>query len=333
MNLPKFNASDDVFYQKDYINLYINEGDEIFEFRYDEGRNVFYNASIKRAIKNINVVKIEDGYFDLEGAYGYGGFYASSYEPTFLAKALDKYKQKCIDENIIAEFIRFNPFNNFAKNNTDIFDMCIMDRQTIFLDLNKNYDEIRSGFSQNLHRNLKKISGLTFKKLDKTLSTAQKFLELYAQTMTKNQAGEFYFFNLEYFLKIFKLGACEIYGVEYENELINMVIILNQNHIIYYHLGATNTNFYHLNSNAFMFDCIIKLFLKQDKILYLGGGTNGDSDNSLFMFKRKFSKSTLPFYIAGKIYNEKIYKKYCQIWQEQSQNDIKMFLKYRAQWS
>ena len=106
--------------------------------------------------------------------------------------------------------------------------------------------------------------------------------------------------------------------------------MLNQRHIIYYHLGATDTNFYHLNSNAFMFDCIIKLFSNQDKVLYLGGGTNGESDNSLFMFKHKFSKSTLPFYIAGKIYDEKIYKRYCKIWQEQSQKDVKIFLKYRA---
>ena len=68
----------------------------------------------------------------------------------------------------------------------------------------------------------------------------------------------------------------------------------------------------------------------QDKVLYLGGGTNGESDNSLFMFKHKFSKSTLPFYIAGKIYDEKIYKRYCKIWQEQSQKDVKIFLKYRA---
>lgn len=330
MSLPKFNALDDVFYQKDYIRLYAGADDEIFEFRYDEGENVFYNVSIKRAIKNINGIKVEDGYFDLEGAYGYGGFYASSYEPSFLKKAIDKYERKCLEENIIAEFIRFNPFNNFARNNAYIFDMCVTDRQTVFIDLNKSYDAIRSGFSQTLRNNLKKNSGLTFKKLDKTPSTAQKFLELYTQTMIKNHASEFYFFDLEYFLKIFKLDACEIYGIEHESNLINAVILLNQRHIIYYHLGATDINFYHLNSNSFMFDCIIKQFLNQDKILYLGGGTNGDSDNSLFMFKRKFSKSFLPFYIAGKVYNEKIYKKYCQIRQEQSQKDIKMFLKYRA---
>lgn len=330
MRLQKFNALDDVFYQKGYIELYLNDNDEIFDFKYENGEDIFYNISIKRPIQNIKSISVEEGYFDLEGAYGYGGFYTTSYEPDFISKALDKYKQKCLDEKIIAEFMRFNPFNDFAKNSPNIFDMCAIDRQTIFIYLDRNYDEIYKDFSQNLRRNLKKNSGLIFKKLNKTLSNAQRFFELYTKTMIKNNASEFYFFDLEYFLKIFKLDACEVYGVEYENQLINMVIMLNQRHIIYYHLGATDTNFYHLNSNAFMFDCIIKLFSNQDKVLYLGGGTNGESDNSLFMFKHKFSKSTLPFYIAGKIYDEKIYKRYCKIWQEQSQKDVKIFLKYRA---
>ena len=67
------------------------------------------------------------------------------------------------------------------------------------------------------------------------------------------------------------------------------------------------------------------------KYFLLGGGTTTQEDDSLLKFKTKFSKELKPFYISGKIYNKSIYDKYNKIWEEQSKEEIKYFLKYRLE--
>ena len=63
----------------------------------------FYNIAIKRPITKIGNVDIAEGYFDLETAYGYGGFYVNNENEEFLKIALEKYQQYCLENNIIAE--------------------------------------------------------------------------------------------------------------------------------------------------------------------------------------------------------------------------------------
>lgn len=65
--------------------------------------------------------------------------------------------------------------------------------------------------------------------------------------------------------------------------------------------------------------------------MMLGGGRSNAANDSLFKFKSKFSPKSLPFYIAGKIYQPKIYEKLNQLWQQQNPNKrLNYFLKYRV---
>ena len=54
------NLLDDIYYQKEYISLYLKEGEEIFEFNYTEGDFFFINLAIKRPIKKIGDIILED---------------------------------------------------------------------------------------------------------------------------------------------------------------------------------------------------------------------------------------------------------------------------------
>lgn len=325
------NLINDIYYSKKYIFLYIKEKEELFEFEYKEEDCFFYTISIKRPILKIGNEFIDDGYYDLETAYGYGGFYTNSEDKEFLNRAILEYSEKCKKEKIIAEFVRFHPFNNFPIKFAEFLDLNIYDRDTVYLDLSQKYEELKKQYKSSLQRNIKKAiyNNLTFDLEHINNNSINKFIELYNLTMNKNFASKFYFFDKDYFDKLFKLENVELYSIKYNNQTISMIIVFNNNEKIYYHLGATNPKFYSLNPNALIFDSIIKKYNQKANFLYFGGGTSSKNDDSLLQFKQKFSHLKKPFYISGKIYNKEIYEKYLRIWEIQSKKEVKYFLKYR----
>ena len=98
------NLLDDIYYQKEYISLYLKEGEEIFEFNYTEGDFLFTNLAIKRPIEKIGEIILEEKYFDIETVYGYGGIYSNTDNNLFLQKALEYYKEYCHENQVIAPF-------------------------------------------------------------------------------------------------------------------------------------------------------------------------------------------------------------------------------------
>ncbi|WP_169752555.1 GNAT family N-acetyltransferase [Campylobacter mucosalis] len=319
----------DIYQSDDYIRLYLNSGDEIFRFCYREADAIFQNVSIKSKIERIGSKSVS-GYYHLESVYGYGGFYTNTQDKDFIKRALESYKKRCENECIIAEFMRFNVFNDFCKSHSEFFDVCINNRETVLVNLSQSYDEIFNSFEPSLRRNVRSAikHELEFCEIELNCKNAYKFYELYTQTMTKNNAMKFYFFDESYFWQLFTLENVKVYGAKFRGEIVNMIVLFMQKGVIYYHLGASDVRFYNLNANAFVFDSIIKTYAKTQNFLYLGGGTSSDSNDALFKFKRKFSKDIRQFYIAGLIYNHKIYNLYNEIWQSQSSKTSKLFLKY-----
>ena len=326
----EFNLEEDIFYDKDYVGLYMGDEDKIFEFAYLEGDKYLKNIAIKRPIKRILNTSVEDGFYDLETAYGYGGMYTNTDDKQFLKRALEKYKEKCISEGIIAEFVRFHPFNEIHKNISDYFNFLSIDRKVVYVDLTKGYDEINEIYGSSLRRDLRKPYeyGVLFKESEKIEES--RFTELYYATMKKVNASKFYFFSDEYFSKLSEMPSCKIYGAYYEGKFVTSVIILESFPIIYYHLAATDPDCYPLNVNSFNLDQIIKLYTNKGfQCFYLGGGIKQGPDDSLFKFKYKFSKLTTDFVLGGKIYNESIYNRYVEIFKNEYPDDINYFLKYR----
>ena len=54
------------------------------------------------------------------------------------------------------------------------------------------------------------------------------------------------------------------------------------------------------------------------KRFHLGGGTTGNEDDSLFLFKRRFSKDTCQFYIGKLIFNQYAYNAICADWEQKN---------------
>lgn len=323
-----YTLKNNIYYSNDYLDLYLKENDEIFDFEYSEGDNIFTNKAIKRPI---NSELVEGNYFDLESVYGYGGYYTNSDDQSFIETAISKYKEHCLSANVIAEFLRFDPFNSNVLALKPHLNFLAEERRVISVPLNVGHDDVSKDYSSSLRRNIKKAvaNEVTFLEMEKSDENRLLFFQLYSQTMKKNNAFEMYFFSEEYFEKLFKFDQVKLYGAEYQSNIVNMILVFeNYDNVVYYHLGATNPEFYHLNTNAYLFDSIIKHYNNQFKLFFLGGGSSNDPQDSLYKYKQKFSKESQPFYIGGLKINEKIYDDLCGAW-EAKNGASNMFLKYR----
>ena len=320
----KLDLLNDIYYSKEYVSLYLKKDEEVFEFKYQEDKNIFYNISIKRPIKIIGNIMLKEEYYDLETAYGYGGFYANTDDEIFIEKAIKQYEQKCKDENIIAEFIRFHPFNNFPIKYDKFLDFNIYDRDVVAKDLT---GDILASYKSKIRNIIKRSSEKVIIRESEDINT---FIKLYNETMDKNNAEEFYFFDKEYYIDLLKNKSIELYEVRYKDTIVAMGFFMFGKDIAHYHLSANSDISYKLNTNYALLDYAFnKAKEKGINNFMLGGGTTSSKEDSLFKFKRKFSKETKPFYISGKIYNHDVYDKYVKLWDKQSKEDVKYFLKYR----
>ncbi len=330
----EFNYKNDVYFQKDYINLYLNDSEQSFIFEYQENDNWLYNISIKKPIIKIGNCPVKEKIYDLETAYGYGGIFTNSGDGHFIDKALARYRQKCLQENIVAEFFRFHPFNLFPVNYPGAFNFLIKDRPTISIDLHQSYEHIFNNFKPALRRNIRKAkkNNLVFREMKKTRKNLEAFKTLYYLTMNRNQAKEFYFFSSTYFQQLLAKDYSRLFGVFSGNKMINSGVFLFSYPFIYYHLGASDPHYYSLNGNPFLFSEICRQFSFQYKLLYLGGGNSPKPEDSLYQFKRKFSDKINYFYIGGMVYQPSKYNELTRTWKEQHPDEKKAyFLKYRLE--
>jgi len=318
------NILNDVYYLHEYVSLYINDKSKLFEFKYEHNEKKFYTIAIKKPIEYIGKIKCDKQYYDLETAYGYGGFYTNTDDTLFLKEAMHLYEKKCKKENIIAEFIRFHPFNNFPIMYKNFLDFTLYDRDIVIKTIKNNVIDSYKSKVRNIIKNANK------KLVIQESLDLDNFIVLYNKTMKKNNADKFYFFTKEYYKNLLNNNFAKLYEVIYQNEIIAMGFFMFGKDIVHYHLSANSEISYSLNANYALLDHVFNKTNSLNKnICLLGGGTTSSKEDSLFKFKKKFSNEIKPFYIGGKIYNKEIYNKYIKLWEEQSSRDINYFLKYR----
>lgn len=322
MNLLK-----DIYYNTDYSKLYLSEAYSLFDFEYREDDFILKNIAIKKPIDKIGKIEVK-GYYDLETPYGYGGFFCNSSDRSFINRAMIAYKQRCLDENIIAEFFSFHPFNDFPSLYSEFFDLCFLDRCVVVLDLQKSKEERWLDYASKIRTIIRKCK----KELSVELSDdIDSFMNLYHDTMDKNNARDFYYFDNQYYLNLMALGNVKLLSVKLNGEVIAMSFFMFGDTVAHYHLSANKTEYLKYNANYLILEEGAKLAKANGcEYLMLGGGRTPAPDDNLFRFKKKFSSLTKDFNLAGNVYNNEIFKGYVSIWEKQNpDNNIKYFLKYR----
>ena len=313
----------DLFHNPFYSRLYLNSGDgepHLF-FYYDNSGNKLCYTFMKRKINNLPLFYgLEKDLFDIiTPPYGYGGPLTDTEDREIIKEFRKEFIEYCSMNDIISEFVRFNPLLQNQKYMVDTMEL-VYDRETIYVDLTKSEKLIMDGYHKNHQRNIKKAKKnlLQFRVLQRreAMETAPEFYQMYKETMLKLKASEYSFFSLEYITEL--LGSFPnqsmIGAIFHEGQMINAVLCLHEGDTLHYHLGCSKKEFLSLGGSIFALHQTA-LWAKKEglRTFHLGGGHIGR--DSLFQFKHRFNQDgMLDFFIGRNIIDHEQYRKLMEHW-------------------
>lgn len=233
----------------------------------------------------------------------------------------------CERENIVSEFIRFDPFRsdiNCISSHYNVRNSC----NNIYIDLRKSINDIRGKFHNSVKKNIKRAQefGLNFSQVGKNDENINMFISLYSETMHRLKADDYYFFSEEYFYSLIK--ECEgasLFFIRDENaRLIAASILLHHEWIGHHHLTGYKEESVLKRPNDYMLYSLINWGIANGlQYLHLGGGSE-----NICNFKSKFSDTKLPYYIGWRIHNQNVYQLLCDLWKDENNKSYKQEFNY-----
>jgi hypothetical protein len=310
--LHNLNLDLDIYYNPSFllIDAKIQKGEyEIFCLI--KTPDIFIYPYIKLKFNNTRF----KSYFDITSPYGYCGPYSTS--ASILKNGEDELI-KYLKNNCVTEFIRYHYLYNDKKK----FKINVENSQNrsivtlnLKLDLNTIWFEQFSSKNRNLIRKLEneKYSFTTTRNKE----DLQCFIQMYFSTMKNVGANQFYFFKksiLENMFKLLENKICLV-KVEKKNIVYGYAMFLLSGGIATYYLSARNINFPKIPATNYLLYKSAKLFKEKGvELLNFGGGLSNETNDSLFKFKKNFSKETKEFYIGKRIHNFKVYNEVSKKW-------------------
>lgn len=302
----------DLYFREEYVRLYETELEKACCFIYQDGDSIMLFPFLRREFQFKG-----NAYYDFETAYGYGGPISNDHSETFMTAALEAMSEKAASENYACGFVRFHPL----LENWDCFEKVgrlIMDRKTIAIDLTGGIEATWMNEIHTKNRNVIKKgekNGLEFI-VDEDFAYLKEFEELYNSTMDKLEADGFYYFEPRYYDQLKDTIQNRFLGiVKHEGKVVAGAIFFYQLPYGHYHLAGSDKSALKLSPNNFLlWEAVKELTKRGVKHFHLGGGTDGSEENSLYQYKRKFSKHEYQFALGKMIFNPSLYEDICEEW-------------------
>ena len=306
----------EVYYQWQYVDAFNCIGDGTPKLAYAKLNDEYvFNVFFVRDIAdNLKLDKSKYNYYDIITPYGYGGIDSNSSNKELLDYFHKMFEKYCLDNNIVSEFVRLCPFTNNYLNYNDSYELVNVSK-TVYMKLD-NPEQIWNDMEGRCRTSIRKANSYNLVvKNGFNREMLDEFISIYKDTMSRDSAESYYFFNDVFFDSIYKnLGDfAKIYTVYLDNKPISSSIIMFNGTSAHYHLSGTLSDYMrYCANNLILYEVALDLCRNGIKSFHLGGGYGGDT-SPLLKFKRSFNKfGDLDFYIGKKIYNKEIYDELCK---------------------
>lgn len=307
----------DVYFTSAYYSLYQNYGDgEAQCFVFEKEGNIALYPFLKNPITPLGY-ELDKEYYDVQGAYGYNGLIASTTEAGFITEFWKEFDTWCQKSDIVAEFMRFHPLLNNQKLASPMM-KTFFSRHTVALDLSLSLDEIWAQQFSSKNRNMIRKAekeGVTVVESDDYVT----FRKLYDSTMTNLNAEGYYFFPQSYYDEYkasFKDNSI-LYFAMLEGKVIAGSMFMFSKDYAHYHLSARDRDYSkYAANNLILWHGIQRAKERGCKWFHFGGGTTGEENDSLLLFKQNFSKTKTEFWIGKRVHNQAVYDSIVKQWKE-----------------
>lgn len=281
---------------------------------------------LERLISNVG------NYKDFTSVYGYAGPVSNKKKvsPECVKGFTSELEKFFIDEKVVSVFSRLHPLidQNYLLNGIGEVENL---NKTVTIDLENDLDEQR--------RKYRKSNKSEINKLRRTVSCSnaqdedelREYIEMYYDNMKRLNANKRYFFNNDYFNRLFSSQdfKSEVILAKEDNEVMAGAMFIYTQDIIQYHLAATKEKYLKRTPMKLILDEMrIKGTNLNYKQFHLGGGV-GNKEDSLLRFKSGFSDKYCDFNVWKFIIDKSIYNKLVEDRKEQIR-DYNYFPLYRG---
>lgn len=235
-------------------------------------------------------------------------------------------------EGIVAEFAHLQPWSGAEQL---LHDGSSLDRQIIWSDSTLTPEFLRRNHLEHRRRKCLNKAEREGMRVVEVGSPAEirEFVRIYQNTMSRNQAGDNYYFSEEYFLAFLQLlpGNSRFTLTIHQNRVIGALFIMIDDDNVYAYLGGSDSAFHHLNPATFqIWESICWAHRNGKKRVVLGGGHV--ANDGIFNFKASFSPLLQPFYTYKKVHRPEEYNRLeqaCRTFHQLGNQDLSYFPSYR----
>lgn len=304
----------DPYFMPEYVRVNESiEGGCAAEFRFAGAEGDVSHQFIMRPIE-----AAEDGSVDLITPYGYGGPVIRTQDGAdperLVGDFCRSFAEYCGDMKVVSEFVRFHPLEDAARYLESVYDISLT-RTTVATALT-GIDVLNREFSKSTRKKIRRNerSGVSASLVD-TASSMDDFKRLYAGTMDRNEAADFYYFDDEYFDALITgmPDNVRLFEAQFEGATIASALCLVGGDRIHIHLSGTDTRYLGSSPAYSIRNAIAEWGLNNNMtVIHHGGGRSNDPEDSLLQYKRQFGSLMLNFYTGRRIWNTPKYLSLCE---------------------
>lgn len=258
---------------------------------------------IKRKAGVINGIQ----YYDILTPRGVGGPRCTEGCMDDLENYNKHFLEYCKGNNIIAEYVKFDPWNGNHSVFGPLYDELEHHGDLFCNDLKGDFlnEQYSKHIKRDIKQNIDKIEVL----FDFEGKELDKFLELYRYTEEKYDVNEYYHFSHDFFSQYFDKmqGKVAVANAIYNDEVVSSSIILFGEDIAHYHFAGNGPLSRKVNANSVLLYKTSLLSQEMGKtLLDLGGGVvNGNTAK----YKRRFvgENGVIPYYVGKRVLDREIY--------------------------
>ncbi len=299
--------AEDIFFTPEYLkcNEIIMAG-EAECFIYHDADTVILYPYILRKIEGTN-------YKDTTSGYGYGGFIGWPRNEK-LREFREAFRKYCVENNIVSEFIRFNPFYNNLYLNQDENGDIVGYQKLVYCKTGAGLANVKANMAKKVWEKIRKAIREGVEVIEsKTDPDYSSFVDLYYDTMFRLQASDFYFFPRSFFFKLRELLSEDIrlFLSRRENKVLAGLLVVAGREYSYNFLSASAAVYKSLGLKDFLqYEALNWACAAGKQAHLLGGGLK--EEDSLFRFKAKFSPWRETYYLGKVVHLADTYLALCQ---------------------
>jgi hypothetical protein len=316
----------DLHFTPDYAHIYeLTYGQAAYLAVYGDEQDYVLLPFVRHDVTELPFMQSHRGgrpLYDIANVYGYGGPLARVTEQRFSVALYDgffgAFHTYCFDTGIVDEYARLHPLlANDVPLRAGSWVEVVERKPVVYMDLRQDETLLWRGLCRGHRSSVNKARRLGVKVVRQPVAgdALTTFQRLYAETMVRTQASEYWQFPESYFSNCAQcLGhqRVSLFSAMLAGVTVASCLVIHAYNTAYYHFGASAEAYFEARANnLLLYDIALWAKARGYRWFHLGGGHV--SDDSLFRFKSGFSRSTVMLCSYSKVHDQETYVQLCRL--------------------